>query len=128
MSGTDLPIPERFYVGGINTVRGFKFGRAGPIDPATNEVLGGNKELVFNVEYIFPLVPEAKVKGVLFFDDGRAFDDTEPIRISDLRRGAGIELRWISPIGPLRLEWGYNISPQGNEAHSVVEFTIGTLF
>jgi outer membrane protein insertion porin family len=128
MAGTDLPIPERFYVGGINTVRGFKFGRAGPVDPATNEVLGGNKELVFNFEYIFPLVPEAKVKGVLFFDDGRAFDDFEPIRISDLRKGTGIELRWISPIGPLRLEYGYNISPQGNEAHSVVEFTIGTLF
>ncbi|HUK55499.1 MAG TPA: outer membrane protein assembly factor BamA [Nitrospiria bacterium] len=128
MQGTELPIPERFYVGGINTVRGFKFGRAGPVDPATNEVLGGNKELVFNAEYIFPLVPEAKVKGVLFFDAGRAFDDDEPVLLRALRYGTGIELRWISPIGPLRLEWGYNLHPQGTEAHSAVEFTIGTLF
>ena len=127
-NGTALPIPERFYVGGINTVRGFKYGKAGPVDPATNEVLGGNKELIFNAEYIFPLVPEAKVKGVFFYDAGRGFDDTERIQISALRLGTGVELRWISPIGPLRLEWGYNINPQGNEAHSVVEFTIGTLF
>jgi len=127
-NGTALPIPERFYVGGINTVRGFKYGKAGPVDPATNEVLGGNKELIFNAEYIFPLVPEAKVKGVLFYDAGRGFDDNERIQISALRLGTGFELRWISPIGPLRLEWGYNIHPQGTESHSVVEFTIGTLF
>ncbi|MBI3597205.1 MAG: outer membrane protein assembly factor BamA [Nitrospirae bacterium] len=128
MDGTPLPIPERFYVGGINTVRGFKFGRAGPVDLTTNEVLGGNKELIFNAEYIFPLVPEAKVKGVLFYDYGKAFDDDKSIRISQLRSGTGFELRWISPIGPLRLEWGYNIHPQSNEPHTVVEFTIGTLF
>lgn len=128
MYGTPLPIPERYYVGGINTVRGFKYGKAGPVDPVTNEVLGGNKELIFNFEFIFPLVPEAKVKGVLFYDYGKGFDDNQTIRIGDLRSGTGVELRWISPIGPLRLEWGWNVHPQGNEPHSVVEFTIGTLF
>jgi outer membrane protein insertion porin family len=130
IAGTDLPIGERFYVGGINTVRGFAFGRAGPVDPATNEILGGNKELIFNAEYLIPLVPEAKIKAVLFFDAGRAFDDSEPLPLNNLRLryGAGVGLRWVSPIGPLRLEWGYNLKPKENEKASNIDFTIGTLF
>ncbi|MBI3995609.1 MAG: outer membrane protein assembly factor BamA [Nitrospirae bacterium] len=128
IAGTDLPVGERFYVGGINTVRGFNFGKAGPIDPATGEITGGNKELVFNAEYLLPLVPEAKIKGVLFFDVGKAFDDHESIRLNQLRRGAGFGIRWISPIGPLRLEWGYNLRRKENEQASDLEFSIGTLF
>jgi outer membrane protein insertion porin family len=128
ISGTELPIGERFYVGGINTVRGFKFGTAGPIDPATGEIIGGNKELIFNAEYLVPLVPEAKIKGVLFFDAGKAFDDNERVRFNDLRYGTGFGIRWISPIGPLRLEWGYNLHRRENERASNVDFTIGTLF
>jgi outer membrane protein insertion porin family len=128
IAGTPLPIGERFYVGGINTVRGFKFGTAGPIDHDTGEIIGGNKELIFNAEYLVPLVPEAKIKGVLFFDAGKGFDDDKPVRINQLRTGAGIGLRWVSPIGPLRLEWGKNLNPKENERSSVVEFTIGTLF
>jgi len=128
INGKDLPIGERFYVGGINTVRGFKFGRAGPLDPSTNEIIGGNKELIFNAEYLVPLVPEAKIKGVFFFDAGKAFDDHEPVRLKALRTGAGMGIRWISPIGPLRLEWGYNLNRRENEKASSVDFTIGTLF
>ncbi len=128
IAGTALPIGERFYVGGINTVRGFKFGAAGPLDPATKEIIGGNKELIFNAEYLVPLVSEAKIKAVFFFDAGRAFDDREYIQFNELRYSAGMGIRWISPIGPLRLEWGYNLKRKENERASVVDFTIGTLF
>lgn len=130
IAGKDLPIGERFYVGGINTVRGFNFGKAGPIDEDTGEIIGGNKEVIFNAEYLVPLVPEAKIKAVFFFDAGRAFDDSEPVPLNNLRLryGAGMGIRWVSPIGPLRLEWGYNLKPRENERHSNVDFTIGTLF
>jgi outer membrane protein insertion porin family len=123
----ELPVGERFYVGGINTVRGFKFGKAGPITPF-GEILGGNKELFFNVEYLIPLVVEARLKLVLFYDLGRAFDDSERIRLADLRKSAGFGIRWISPIGPLRLEWGRNLDPKEGEANHTIEFSIGTLF
>ncbi|MBI3812222.1 MAG: outer membrane protein assembly factor BamA [Nitrospirae bacterium] len=126
--GTDLPIGERFYIGGINTVRGFKFGTAGPVDPATREILGGNKELIFNAEYLVPLVPEAKIKGVFFFDAGKAFDDPVYVQFNSLRYSAGMGIRWISPIGPLRLEWGRNLHPRDGERLNIVDFTIGTLF
>ncbi|HLG22177.1 MAG TPA: outer membrane protein assembly factor BamA [Candidatus Manganitrophaceae bacterium] len=125
----ELPVGERFFVGGINTVRGFKFGKAGPIT-TTGEILGGNKELYFNVEYLITLVAEAKIKWVFFYDAGRAFDDSERIRVSEprLRQGAGFGFRWISPVGPLRLEWGRNMNRREGEAPYTVEFSIGTLF
>jgi outer membrane protein insertion porin family len=124
----ELPAGERFFVGGINTVRGFKFGKAGPIT-STGDVLGGNKELFFNVEYLIPLVPEAKIKWLFFYDIGRAFDDSEPIRFSELRQGAGFGIRWISPVGPLRLEMGANLDPErGERTGFIPEFSIGTLF
>jgi len=124
----ELPAGERFFVGGINTVRGFKFGKAGPIT-STGEILGGNKELFVNVEYLIPLVPEAKIKWLFFYDIGRAFDDSEAIRFSELRQGAGFGIRWISPVGPLRLEMGANLDPErGERTGFIPEFSIGTLF
>jgi len=123
----ELPVGERFYVGGINTVRGFKFGKAGPISNL-GEILGGNKQLYFNVEYLVPLVKEAKIKMVLFYDYGAAFDDGETIARSGMRKSAGAGIRWISPVGPLRLEWGRNLDPRPGEASKTVEFSIGSLF
>ena len=127
LQGKQIPLGERFFVGGINTVRGFDFGRAGPLGSA-GEVIGGNKELFFNFEYLYPLVEEAKIKGVLFFDTGRGFDEGEAINLGRLRRGAGVGLRWISPVGPLRLEWGYNLDRRPDEKPWTIEFAIGSLF
>ncbi len=125
--GKDLPIDERFFVGGINTVRGFDPRSLGPKDE-TGIVIGGNKNLIFNIEYLFPLVKEAGLRGVLFFDAGNAFGDNEPYDIEKLRTAAGYGVRWYSPIGPLRLEWGYNLNPKDDEKTSRWEFSIGTFF
>jgi len=128
IDGKVLPVGERFFTGGINTVRGFKFGKAGPIVPLTGEILGGNKVLFFNVEYLIPIVKEAQIKALLFYDYGAAFDDDELIHSSAMRKAAGFGIRWISPVGPLRLEWGWNLSPRLDEPTRTVEFSIGTLF
>ena len=130
-----VPIGERFFVGGSGTVRGFRYGTAGPVDPLGNRV-GGNKELIFNLEYNFPLVPAARLKGLIFYDMGRAFDDgtsgksTEPNRISfsDLKQSYGWGFWWLSPLGPLRFEWGYIINRRPEDQASQFEFNIGTLF
>jgi outer membrane protein insertion porin family len=126
-SGRDLPLYERFYVGGINTVRGLGFGEGGPRNEE-GEKIGGDKELIFNLEYIFPLAEEIRLKGLVFFDAGRAFDNDEDISITELRPTAGIGFRWISPFGPIRLEWGYNLDRQEDESESKIEFSIGTIF
>ncbi len=126
-AGKDLPLYERFYVGGINTVRGLGFGEGGPRNEE-GEKIGGNKELIFNVEYIFPIVQEVRLKGVIFFDAGKAFDDNEDISITELRPTAGLGFRWVSPFGPIRLEWGYNLDRKEDEAESKIEFSMGTIF
>lgn len=123
-----LPQGERFYVGGLNSVRGFEFGEAGPVDPKTRDVIGGNKQLILNVEYVFPILTEAKIKGVVFFDAGRGFDNPDFIKFR-LRYSAGFGIRLLLPIGPIRLEWGKNLNPRpGERGGFLPEFSIGTLF
>ncbi len=142
LDGKEIPLGERFFVGGINTVRGFDFGEAGPrapdipgdplatppTGPIRGEILGGNKEAYFNFEYLIPIVKEAKVKLLLFYDYGAAFDEGEQITLSGMRESAGYGIRWISPVGPLRLEWGHNLNPRPGEPKRTVEFSIGSLF
>lgn len=126
--GKPVPLSERFYVGGINTVRGFVFGRAGPIVPATRTTLGAAKQLIFNADLIFTISADAKLNGVLFFDYGKGFDQDEALSIFDLRKTAGVEGRWISPFGPLRAAYGINLDPREGERGGVFEFTIGSIF
>lgn len=125
--GRQIPLYERYRLGGIYSLRGFKTWSVGPKAP-NGEVIGGDKEMLFNLEMVFPLLPEVKIKGVVFFDAGNAFDVGEPYKISDLRTSVGFGFRWISPVGPLRLEWGYNLSPKPGEDRSAWDFSIGTFF
>ncbi len=127
LGGTQIPLNERFFVGGINTMRGFAFGRAGPTVPTTHAPFGAAKQLIFSNELIFTISSEAKLNGVLFFDYGKGFDDDEPLSLN-LRSAAGIEGRWISPFGPLRVAYGLNLDKRTGERFGVFEFTIGTLF
>ncbi len=124
--GRELPLYERFYVGGLYTVRGLGFGDAGPKD-ISGEPIGGTRELIFNIEYKFPLIEEIRFKGVLFFDAGRAYDTQESFG-SDLRYTAGVGIRWISPIGPLRFEYGWNLDRRPGERSGKFEFAIGGFF
>ena len=126
LGGSPIPLTERFFVGGINTMRGFVFGRAGPVTPS-GSLLGAAKELIFNNDFIFTISSEAKLNGVLFFDYGKGFDDNEPVTFK-LRSAAGVEARWISPFGPLRAAYGINLDPNPTERKGVFEFTIGSLF
>jgi outer membrane protein insertion porin family len=124
--GKNLPLYERYYVGGIYTVRGLNYGDAGPKD-INDEPIGGTKQLILNAEYIFPIASELKLKGILFFDAGRSYGAGETFG-SDLRYTAGTGIRWISPMGPIRVEWGYNLDKRAGEPSNKVEFTFGTFF
>jgi outer membrane protein insertion porin family len=119
--GKDVPIYERYTLGGISTLRGLR--EVGPRDPMTGDVIGGLTMLCFNIEYIFPLIKNAGMKGVIFFDTGNAWQSG--YNLGDMRKTAGVGLRWYSPIGPLRLEWGYVLDQKVNESPSRFEFTIG---
>ncbi len=135
----ELPIPtgERFFVGGAGSVRGYRYGTVGTIGPdgpiesgidGALTRIGGNKELIFNLEYTFPIVPAARLKGLLFYDMGRAYNNYEPLRPMQLRHSYGWGFWWLSPMGPLRFEWGYIINKKATDQPSQFEFSIGTLF
>ncbi len=119
--GKEVPIYERYYLGGINSLRGLR--EVGPKDPATGDVIGGLTMLNFNIEYIFPLIKNAGMKGIIFFDTGNTWESG--YHPGDMRKTAGVGIRWYSPIGPLRLEWGYVLDPKEGESPSRFEFTIG---
>ena len=119
--GKAVPIYERYYLGGIDSLRGLR--EVGTVDPATNQVIGGLTMLNFNVDYIFPLIKKAGMKGLVFFDIGNAWESG--YHIEDMRKTAGVGIRWYSPIGPLRLEWGYVLDRKESESPSRWEFTIG---
>ncbi|UCE64817.1 MAG: outer membrane protein assembly factor BamA [Nitrospirota bacterium] len=124
--GSPLPVSEFFFVGGINTVRGFQFGRAGPVT-SSGTAEGGTAQLIFNNELIFPVLPDAKLNGVLFFDYGKGFAEDESLSF-DLRPATGIEVRWISPFGPLRAAYGLNLDRTPQERETVFEFSVGSVF
>ena len=128
ITGDPIPLYERFRLGGMYTVRGFKTWDIGPKDAETGEVIGGDKMLLFNFEMIFPIAKEINLKGLVFFDAGNAWDVGEPYKLDDLRTSVGVGIRWMSPVGPLRLEWGYNLQPREGEDKSVWDFTIGGFF
>ncbi len=136
--GKRLPPGERFFVGGIHTVRGFDYGEAGPLDfdtdPGTINTLdpvGAEQEVVFTAEFGFPLVKEANLKGALFVDWGAGFARGNAVALSELNLSWGYEIRWISPLGPLRFGFGWVLDdqrPPELRRNGQQLFTIGTFF
>jgi outer membrane protein insertion porin family len=126
LSWGSMPAYEKFYLGGIDTIRGFKYAYITPRDPFTGERIGGDKFLQLNTEVRFPIYKKLGLMGTLFFDAGNVYgtDWIPPF----LRTSVGVGFRWFSPMGPLRVEWGYNLSPKSYEKHSAWEFTMGGSF
>jgi len=131
-SDSRIPLNERYVLGGISSLRGLRYVGIDQKDTSGNEtngtsnVLGGKSMLVFNFELVFPLIKDAGMKGVVFFDAGNTWDGG--YYLDDLRQTAGVGIRWYSPIGPLRLEYGYVINRGKNLNDDAVgrwEFTIG---
>ena len=138
--GKPIPIDEKFYLGGIYSLRGYKVRTVSPTvsqlvvngvgDHSIQEIYtGGSREVTGNVELTFPLLADVGLKGLLFFDYGNSYDDNSKL-FSTMLMSYGWGIRWASPIGPLRLEYGIPINPRMNvDSNSGrLEFSIGTMF
>lgn len=133
-NGNDLVVGERYFLGGPNSLRGYGFRRVGPRVPTADGdfvIIGGVQELLFSADYVFPIMPSVGLRGSLFFDMGNAFNDgqTPTLNPMDLKKDVGFGIRWISPLGPLRLEIGFPLGDRlpGEDAYEI-QFTVGTLF
>jgi len=138
--GKPVPIDEKFYLGGIFSLRGYKARTVSPINDqlrsdkfgnnSTEKIyLGGNKEAFGNIELTFPLLQEVGIKGVAFFDYGNSYGENQKM-FSSLLMSYGAGIRWASPIGPLRLEYGIPLNPRSglDSSSGRFEFSIGSLF
>jgi outer membrane protein insertion porin family len=123
-----LPSFQKYRIGGINTVRGFEAFSIAPRDPDTGDVIGGEKMMNYNLEFRFPLLTSQGVTGLVFFDAGNVWTKDQNIDFGDLRTSAGGGIRWYSPVGPLRLEYGFNLDPRPGEDSGKFEFAIGGSF
>jgi outer membrane protein insertion porin family len=81
-----------------------------------------------SVELLFPLLEKYGIRGVVFFDAGNAYLDFDKIDFSDIRTDAGVGIRWNSPFGPLRVEWGYNLDQRPGEDKYQFQFSGGAFF
>ena len=129
----ELPLFERYFPGGINSVRGFRILSLGPRNTVTDsygrlihtDPVGGSQQLVFNEEIIVPIVESLGLKGVVFFDAGNAFSAAHGIDFGEMRMATGFGLRWLSPIGPLRIEFGFPLNPRPDDDRQTVMFSFG---
>jgi outer membrane protein insertion porin family len=128
LAGKSLPDYEKFYMIGIDALRGFERDDLSPRDDNGSEI-GGNKFVQFNAETRFPLVKEAGVYGVVFFDTGDIYSEDEDIELGNLRESAGVGIRWLSPMGPIRLEYGWILDPKPTDhGPGSWEFSMATSF
>jgi outer membrane protein insertion porin family len=111
-----LPVYERFFTGGAYSVRGFPERSLGPRDARGNSV-GGTVALVGNAELRIG-IPETDLSLGLFVDTGMVWDKTAAVDLENLAVGAGAGLRYVTPIGPIRLDIGFVVSPGVNEVIS----------
>ncbi len=127
--GDILPDYELFYLGGMHSVRGFDWRDISSEDENGDDV-GGNRFVQFNVEWVVPLLNDAGVMAVFFFDAGNVFGEDDELDMNDpTREGGGAGIRWYSPLGPLRLEYGWILDPRGSEdTEGRWEFSVGSLF
>lgn len=123
-----VPIFERFFVGGANTVRGYRERRIGPRDSGTRDPIGGDTYWVTNAEYTFPIY-ENLLKGAVFYDVGAAYLDTAEIGDGDVAQGVGIGFRIKTPIGPVKLDIGYPLDEiEGEDKEFRFHFNISQGF
>ena len=119
----DIPLGERFFLGGANSDRGFREQKMGPQGEEAS-YLGGESFLLGNVEFRFPIW--GNLSGGVFFDAGNVYLETPDSPL--FRPAAGLGLRYKTPLGPLRGDFGFNLDPKAGEETFVFHIAIGHAF
>ncbi len=110
---SEVPIYERFFAGGANTIRGYQERKVGPIDPSSEDPIGGESLLVGNIEYTKQLVEYLKVAA--FFDTGNVWAKSSDLGSGGFKSGFGLGVRIKTPIGPIKLDYGFPLNKEPGE-------------
>jgi len=130
-----IPLAEKFYMGGIGSVRGYQSYSLSPTISDVNATdgirrIGGTQTFSNNFELSFPLLPKAKMRLVTYVDWGMILDNITPNLLSNniSRAGYGAGLEWFSPVGPIQLMFSNPINPKPGDKVAHFEFTMGQRF
>jgi outer membrane protein insertion porin family len=123
--GEDVPLFERFFLGGPNSIRSFKFRALSPVDDQGVRI-GGTSEVLATAEYLIPLPFSFRLAA--FADIGNVYGFTTDFDITDLREAAGFGVRWNSPFGPIRVDYGFNLNRRAGEEPGALHFSVGSPF
>ncbi len=124
----EIPIVERFFAGGRTTFRAFPLDNLG-IEGQTlknGSGIGGNALLLGNVEWRVPVYGDLGL--TLLFDAGNVWAGPDRVRTKEVRYGTGLGLSFMTPIGPIRLEYGYKLDRKPGEDVGAFSFSIGYPF
>ena len=122
----DVPLYDRYFLGGANTLRGFRYGQVGPKD-INGQAVGGNTTFNATAEYSVPVVERVRV--AVFFDIGEVEKDSYSFKAGDLKSDAGLGVRLNLPVGPLRLDYGYPIQTDTQSGKTgKIQFSVGYQF
>ena len=136
----ELPFFERYFAGGLRTVRAFNTNSLGPRDLLSNDPIGGNLRVVGGADVIFPIPfmekPPNSVRLSAFLDVGNVFLDKAPtynstengFDASQLRMSTGLSFVWLAPIGPLRFSYGIPLNDVPGDDLRAFQFSIGSFF
>jgi outer membrane protein assembly complex protein YaeT len=125
-AGSDsVPSNVRFFAGGPGSIRGYAPNRVGPLD-SQGRPIGGDSLLVGSVELRFPITGD--LGGVVFVDAGNVYSGSPAYDLGDLRVGVGPGIRYNTPIGPFRLDFGVAVNPRSGDPFGRLDFSIGQAF
>lgn len=127
----DVPVFERFWMGGMSTIRGYSSRDITPRDPKTDDRIGGTRMAFMNLEYIWTMNEDLGLYLVPFYDMGFNIDTDNDYSWSDeILKSAGLEVRWRSPLGDLRFSYGipFDEDRRGNRNSGRFEFAMGNTF
>lgn len=110
---SEVPVFDRFYSGGLGSVRGFNYRRVSPIE--NGEAVGGQTMVLLNLDYTFPVPFLDIMRGVVFIDAGNVNRDTFKINFSDFSTSVGPGVKIKTPLGPIALYYGYPIFNKDTE-------------
>jgi len=123
--GKTVPIEDRFFLGGAESVRGYKYGTISPRDEKGN-FIGGKAYGLFSLE--LRRLIAGNLEGALFFDSGQVFPSIKDFKLSGWYSSVGVGLRYLTPVGPLRIDYGYKLKKVPGQGSGRVHISFGFPF